>query len=389
MACDAIVQYLETESGRYLQDEVYRRVVPYSPIIKLMAKDVFPEGLGEVISNLTYERTAPTDAVPSWTDVTDDNTDGGCLPTPATIAFGSTTRTFNLQKRAVNGPDFCAEALRTKFALEKQLSSIAAVMAEYARIEWEIRYRTEYQRLAGRKVAVGTSFPMQESSGSGFPATCPTSQLTQGVLNFYRTYLIRDGAAEGAMGTENGSPILTLYTSPETSDSLIFQNADIRQDLRWGKPNELLAPFGVERSYRGFYHLIDHFLKRYSCAGGVYTEIAAWDTAAASKGNKSVLRSAWLTASIEASWIFDRTVMTARIPRPVVSPGAGFKFDPLTYMGDFRFKNILNKECNPDGTIIFPRAIFAEGSEPVHPERGVVFAHLRCDPAVNAIQSCT
>lgn len=387
MACDDISSYLETESGRYLQDEIYRRVVPFSPIIKLINKDAFPEGMGEVISNLTYGRTAPTDAVPTWTDVTDDNADEGCLPTPASIVFGSTTRTFNLQKRAVNGPDFCAESLRTKFALMKQLDAIADVMSQYARIEWEIRYRSEYQRLVSRKVVVGAT--LTEGSGSGFPATCPTSILTQGVLNRYRALLIRDGAAESAMGTNNGSPVLTLMTSPETSDDLIFRNADIRQDLRWGKPSELLAPFGVERDYRGFFHLIDHFAKRYTCAGGVYTEVPAWVNQAATKGTESVLNSSFLSAPYEASVIFDRMVMTARIPRPISNPGGGFKFDPQTYMGDFRFRNILNKECNPDGTIIFPRAIFGEGSESVKPYRGVAFATLRCDPAVGAVTSCT
>ena len=94
-------------------------------------------------------------------------------------------------------------------------------------------------------------------------------------------------------------------------------------------------------------------------------------------------------APFEASYIFDRTVMLSRIPRPITNPGGGFVFDPVNYMGDFSFKNILNKDCNPDGTILFPRAIFASGSEPIKPERGVSFMYLRCDPAANAILSCT
>src|SRR6185436_4884245 len=107
-------------------------------------------------------------------------------------------------------------------------------------------------------------------------STCPTSILTQGVLNRWRIRLLRDGAVTSALGMENGSPILTLIVSAETSEDLIFRNADIRQDLRWGKPNELLAPFGVDRSYRGFYHLIDNYPIRGVCTGGVFTEIAAF-----------------------------------------------------------------------------------------------------------------
>lgn len=387
MSCTALVNYLTTESGRYLADEVYRRVVPSSPIIKLIKKDIFPEGLGETIANLTYGRTAPTAAVPTWADVADSLDDKGCLPTPDSIVFGATARTFNLQNRAVKGPKFCAENLRTKFALRKQLDAITEVMAQYARIEWEIRYRSEYIRISGRKVICGAT--LTEGTGAGFPGTDATSILTQGMLNKYKSLLIRDGAAESALGTENGGPVLTLMTSPETSDNLIFLNADIRQDLRWGKPSELLAPFGVERSYRGFYHLVDHFAKRYTFGGGAYTEVPAWVNQAATTGTESVLNSSYLSAPRESSYIFDPMVLTARIPKPISNPGGNFKFDPNNYMGDFRFLNIIEENCNPLGTVIFPFATFAEGSEPVKPYRGTVFMHLRCDPSLNAISSCS
>lgn len=352
-----------------------------------MPKDVFPEGMGEVISNLTYGRVAPTDAVPTWHDVTDSTDDKGCLPTPESINPGAVARTFNLQNFTAKGPKFCVENLRTKFSLRKQLESISESFAQYARIQWEIRYRSEYIRLTGRKVVVAPT-PVV-GTGSTPPATCPTSSLTQGVLNREKALLVRDGAVESALGRENGSPVLTLMTSPETSDDLIFQNADIRQDLRWGKPSELLAPFGVERSYRGFYHLIDHFSKRFTCTGGTYTEIPAWVTQAATTGTESVLNSTWLAAPLEASYIFDPMVMTSRIPRPISTPGGGFKFDPNNYMGDFRFLNILNEDCNPLGTVIFAFATFASGSEPVKPYRGTTFYHRRCDPAVAAILSCS
>lgn len=387
--CSSITQQLTAESGRFLSEEVYRRVIPVSPIVALINKDTFPEGMGEVISNLTYGRVAPTDAVPTWTTVTDDTADGGCLPTAATIDFGSIARTFNLQKRAVNGPDFCVEGLRTKFALMKQLDSIAAAMSQYARIEWEIRYRTEYMRLCQKKVVcLASGVAGNVSTGATFNNVAATTQLTQGILNYYRGYLIRDGAIEGALGMRDGGPILTLVCSPEVSESLIFQNADVRQDIRWGKPSELLAPFGVERDYRGFYHLIDHFTRHYNFAG-TYTEVAAWVNQAATKGNESVLNSSWYSAGFDTSYIFDRTVMTSRIPKPITSPGGGQHFDAMRYLGQFDFKNILSKDCNPDGSIIFPRAVFASGSEPVRPERGVAFLSLRCDPAVGAIMSCT
>lgn len=391
MACDAVFDYVTRETGRF-STEIYNRIFPRSPWVGLVRRDSFPEGMGETISNLTYERSAPTDAEPEWTSmaVVAGQEGGICLPTATKIAVASTTRSYSLNRRVLEGPDFCAEELRTPFAVAQQLNNILNIITEYSLIEWEIRYRHDYLEAPTRKVVVpagGTSF--QESTGTGFPAACPGSILTQGVLNVYKGKLLRDGAIMSALGRENGAAILTLITDAETSDRLIFENADIRQDLRWGKPNELLAPYYVERSYRGFYHLIDHFPMRFTCSGGVYTEVPAFITTAATKGNKAIVNPDYESAPYTTSIIFDRTVFTSRIPKPVISPGGGLKFDPVNYMGRWQLKNIPDRVCNPDGTIAFHRGHLAEGAEPVHPERGVLFVHKRCDPSLNLVTSCT
>lgn len=390
MSCENVIDIVTRETGRFSQ-MIYDRVFPTSPWIGLIAKDTFPEGMGETISNLTYERSAPTVAEPTWSDVavTDGaiGVEGGaCLPAAEKISIGSTTRTWNLKRRVLEGPDFCAEELRTPFAIGAQLERIVSILAEYSRIEWEIRYRHEYLRLAGRKVVVNAN--LTEGTGTGFPVAQATSVLTQGVLDKYKIKLFRDGAQLSALGRENGTAIMTLITDAETSERIIFDNEDIRQDLRWAEPSALLKPFGVNRSYRGVYHLIDSMPIRYTYSGG-YTEVAGYSTTAATKGNRAIVNPSWEVAPYTTSHFFDRTVFTARIPRPVVAPQAKFKFDPISYMGEFKAMNILDRICNPDGNILYHRAILAEASEPVHPERGISFVHLRCDPALNLVTSCS
>lgn len=390
MSCENVIEIVTQETGRFNQ-MIYDRVFATSPWIGLIAKDVFPEGMGEVISNLTYERSAPTTAEPTWSDV--ESTDGpigveggACLPAATKISIGSTVRTWNLKRRVLEGPDFCAENLRTPFSVGQQLDKIINILAEYSRIEWEIRYRHEYLRLAQRKVVVNAN--LTEGTGSTFPVAQATSVLTQGVLDKFKIKLFRDGAQLSALGKENGMAIMTLITDAETSERIIFDNEDIRQDLRWAEPSALLKPFGVNRSYRGIYHLLDAYPIRYTYSGG-YTEVPAFSSVAATKGNKAIVNSSWEVAPYTTSHFFDRTVFTSRIPRPVVNPAPKFKFDPVTYMGDFQVKNILDRVCNPDGTILYHRAILAQASEPVHPERGISFVHLRCDPALNLVTSCS
>lgn len=392
MGCDAVIDHITRESGR-ISPEIYNRTFNRSPWVKLIKRGSFPDGMGHTISTLTYERNAPTQAEPTWTALTvndGDVAEGGlCLPAAQKIGVGSTLRTYNLARRVLEGPDFCVENLRFAFQLKDQLEQVINILSEYALIEWEIRDRHEYLRLVKWKVSVTASLSVSEATTAPYFASCPTSILTQGVLNRWRVRLLRDGAAGSALGMANGAPILTLITSAETSEDIIFRNSDIRDDLRWGQPNELLAPFGVDRSYRGFYHLIDMYPMRGTCSAGVFTEIPAFALQSATKGQKAEIYQSWMDAPYEISFIFDPMVFEQLIPGPITNPHPQFQFDPVNYMGDWTVKNIIDRVCNPDGTILFHRGILAAASKAVHPERGAAFLHLRCDPALNLVTSCS
>lgn len=393
MACEGITDILVRESGRFSRD-IYNRIFPRSPWIRLFSqmRGVFPAAMGENISVLTYERSAPTDAEPTWSAVAvvDGAEGGACLPPATKVGIASTTRSYGLYRRVLEGPDFCADEARTVFELREQLNNIASILADYTMLEWEIRNRHEYFKHAQTKVVVDGCPPHESTTmAAAYPAFCPTAMLSMGILNRYRQKLIRDGAAESAMGQMDGAPVLTLVTSAEMSDRLIFDNADIRQDLRYGKPSELLAAMGVERSYRGFFHIIDPYPRRFTCAGGTFTEVAAFDTTAATKGVKARVNASYESAPYEESFLFDRAVLEQQIPEPITNPASNFRFDPVSYSGDWKLKNILDRICNPDGNIIYHRGILAAASKPVHPERGVAFVHLRCDPACNLVTTCS
>lgn len=385
-----ITDIVVRETGRFNQT-IYERNFGLSPWQGLIRRGEFPVGMGEQISLLTYERSAPTATEPAWSavSVVDGAEGGACLPTATKVAIASTTRNFNLSRRALEGPDFCAEELRTPFALRQQLNAIVEILAEYVRIEWDIRDRHEYLRLVKWKVTCSANMEVSQATSAPFFSACPTSILTQGMLNKWKVKLLRDGAMRSALGKENGAAILTLICSQETSDDLIFRNADIRQDLRWGKPNELLSPYGVERSYRGFYHLIDSYPIRGNCVGSTFTEVAAFYTVAATKGLKAEVNPTWEAVNAEISYIFDPMVFEQMIPRPITNPAEKFVFDPIQYLGNWSVKNIASRTENPDGNIIFHRGILAAGSMPQYPERGVAFLARRCDSALGIVSSCS
>lgn len=401
MACNSITEIVVSESNRILPGEIYSRTFPRSLWLSIVDRGEYPEQMGyDPLTVLTYERTAPTDANPSWTlvDLTGshDNVEGGaCLPPAHLIQFGSTKRTVSLYEYVGESPDFCAVNLRTAFELQMQLGKIFDNMGLWARLMWETRNRHEYFRLTNYKV-VADGNPCMTTLTEGVEDfstwTCGTGPvpLTQGMLDWWRLHLLRDGAPPD--GLADGDPQLTLITDSETSENIFLMNGDRRSDLRYGEPHKLLAPFGVGGPYKGFYHSIDPFPIRYNftCTDGTITltEVAPFTVVAATKGFKVIVNSAWESAQLTVSHIFNRKVYQQLIPRPIVAPHPEYKFDPVTYTGVWTAKNILDRKCNPDGTIIYFRWHAMSGSLPIHPEYGVSFLHLRCGPPCGAVTAC-
>lgn len=380
--------------------EIFRRTAGMSPWGPggFLERGVYPAGLSEVISNLVYELNAPADAEPDWGNVAviDGQEGGACLPPTDIIDIGSTPRSFRLKRRALWGPTFCAEEFRSVFDLRKQLDQISAIIAERVRIEWEIHNRHEYFRMTQTKVVVDScATPTEDNDlADTYPATCPTQTLGLGLLDRYRLRMIRDGAASSSMFKQNGAPVITVIASPEWISNMIVANSDRRQDVRWadsGKGNgaRLLQMLGVNQTYDGFAFVADLFNRRFTCSGGVYTEVPAWIQRPAGKGVKYVLNPAYASAPYEEIFLYDPMVMKQLIPQPITNPAPNFRFDPVSYVGDIKISNIPNEQCNPDGNILRHRVIMAAASEPMQTWKGYSFVALRCDPACNNATACT
>lgn len=398
MACNNIEQLLITESGR-IGPDIYRRTLNTSPWTTLVKQEAWPDEMGDAVQVLVYERTLPgTGAGINWSTVQSNPAEtegpGSCAVAGDDLGFAQRLRSYNLQQAAINSPDICLNDLRFPVKRQEQLRNIMAVLTENTQYAWENRYRDEYVRLADYKINANSTQIL--AGATAFSETSlPDSRLTQGILRYLYSKLIRDGAGNNAYGRENGAPVFLLITSPETSDEIIKLNADIRQDFRYAKPSELLQPLGVDRSYAGFYHLIDTMTPRYNFVAAnpvgqkwvrVYPYVAEAPVGPGQKGTKYVPNPAYYTAEYEDSIIFHADVFTSLVPKPIGATGQ-MAFDPQSYRGDFRWRNIPDRTCNPDGNIGFFRAIFSSGSKPVFTNLGYVIRHLRC-PADLSLLGC-
>jgi len=335
------------------------------------------------------------------------------LPAPLSgVTFGQRLRTYSLEWASVESPDIALEDLRFAVKRREQLSNIMDVLSESTSIIWQERYREQYTaqvavegNLVYPTTASGTPSIVVAPNGAngtdanivyravvdgvGFGATAslttantslPQSQLTQGVLKRLYMKLVRDGAGTNAMGRENGAPVFMLITSAETSESIIRLNADIRQDLRYAKPNELLTPLGIERSYGGFYHSVDPYPPRFRIATGptpdtvirVYPFIKSTTT----KGTKYDINPSYETAEFELSYIYHQDVFRSVVPSPINTANK-MNFNPQNYRGEFKWVNILDREKNPDGNVGYFRGVLANGARPLFPQYGYAILHRR------------
>lgn len=467
-AATDIQQLLVNEANR-IGPDIYRKTLNTSPWLKLVKKDTWPDEMGDSVRVMTYERSLPVNAL-SWTQVSvnpvnlrdgsfANNTTAGtgsttppsnAIPKAEQINFAQTLRSYNLVQTALESPRISVNDLRFSLKRKEQLSNIFSILQENTSYAWQDRYRDEYVRLAQNKInaVLDAQNKLVQTSGDGsvFSNVVPTSGLVQGILDRVYMKLIRDGAGNNPLDRENARPVFGAILSSETSRKLILENDSIRNDYRWSsRVNELLAPLGIERSYGGFFHMVDDWLPRHdayaltanAASGATSVTIAAASAATlrvglpvsgtgvalgttvsavntttgavtlssaltaniasgariyfrrlpysavnTTQGQKWDIDSNYETAEFEDTILFHQDVFSCLVPKPITSAGSNVTFDAVSYMGDFKWKNILSESINPDGTLGYFRAILSAGSKPIRPEWGYVIRHQRKAPAM-------
>jgi hypothetical protein len=419
----AIDTILTQEANRIGQD-IHRRTLHTSPWMDLIKQTPFPDGMGYTLGTLIYDRALPTTQPNgstlglNWSDVgaseaaqnvinnaSLDQLLAGAKDTnigPQTgksfIQFARSLKQYSLRRAIVESPRINVEDLRFAAYRTEQLRAVMDALTESTKYSWEERYRDEYDRLCANFVpclttgtpilttldaSAGTKFEGVQTvdvdltndfivSGSSVDMT-PTAFVSNKILDSIYMRSVRSGAGTDAYGRENGRPVLALVCSSEVSYFLQTESG-FRDDVRYNnaRVSELIAPLGVEKSFRGYYHLVDDMAPRFTVAAGVLTRVHPYT---ASNGIIT-LNPAYDTADYEAAYVLHQKVMESQIPEPV-SGNNGLKFDPVNYRGKFAWKNIPSVDLNPDGTIGFFRGVLASASKPIKTEFGYVILFKR------------
>jgi len=431
----AIDTILTQEANRIGQD-IYRRTLHTSPWMDLVKQTAFPDGMGYTLGTLIYDRALPTitangsDLAGSsiWADIggsaadsiatastlnqiltgaQDTNIGAGGTATigKGHVAFGRQLKQYSLKRATVESPKINVEDLRFAAYRTEQLRAIMDSMTDSTKYSWEERYRDEYDRVCAnfvpcratgtvslttvdRKTETGhttdnaannakeglnTASIKVGTSGASNADVTPSANISNKILDSIYFRLVRAGAGTNAYGRENARPVFGLICSSEAS-YVLQTEAGFRDDVRYNnaKVSDLIAPLGIEKSFRGFYHLVDDMAPRFTVSSGVLTRVQPYT---ASSGIIT-LNADYETAAFEAAYILHQDVMESQIPEPITGSN-GLTFDPVNYRGKFNWKNIPSVDLNPDGTIGFFRGVLASATKPIKTEFGYVILFKR------------
>tara|TARA_B100001287_G_C22681928_1_gene530968 strand:+ start:538 stop:1926 length:1389 start_codon:yes stop_codon:yes gene_type:complete len=316
------------------------------------------------------------------------------------VNFSKVIKQYNIKRCIIESPRINVDDLRYAAHRQEQLRAVMDSLAESTRWSWENRYRSEFDRLSDNVVACtdssvfetgheGTQLQdlvdaqligtVSDNSTAGDAtddtSTVITKNISNKVLDKVRNQLIRRGGGADAYGRENGAPVFALVLSSEASYHLMIEDDKIRQDIRYvnNKVSDLIAPLGVEQSFRGFYHLIDDLTPRYKAGSG--NKLAIVQPFKVTNGI-TIENPEYEDAPFEAAYVLHPQVMESQIPNPFTGSN-GITFDPVTYTGDYKWKNIPSEHINPDGTIGFFRGVLSSASKPIKTEMGYTIVFKR------------
>ena len=422
----AINTILAEEANRIGKD-IYSRTLHTSPWLDLTKQSAFPDGMGYQQTTLIYDRaianhtpsggsltvgadwgavgnqfSATSTPVGNLANAQENDTaqdvqggrgTGGTGGSSAGtdnrsfVAFNKKLKAFSLERAVIESPRISLEDLRFAAHRQDQLRAIMDIMTQVTRNTWETRYRDEFDKVADNAVickVAGSTFTagLEGTASTGIDVDSGTDgadidgNISNAVLDKVYFRQVRAGAGSNAYGRENGRPVFSIVLSSEASYQLQTE-AGFRDDVRYNnaKVSDLIAPLGIEKSFRGFYHLVDDLAPRFSF-NGTSDNLELIEPYTVDANGIATPNPTYESASFEAAYVLHPEVCEALIPNPL-SGSNGLSFDPVNYRGKFDWKNIANEITNPDGSIGFFRGVLASATKPIKTEFGYAILFKR------------
>lgn len=349
-----------------LDDYIHREAHYDSIWLNLIQRGTFPKNQGTNMVTFGIGKVEPTTMVGNnWhtinlssvgNEANLDSLSDLCSKSFSSVRPGRIEANYNPERRLLCGPEICADDFDFSHDPDGFIAGYVDEITMRARREWEYNYAYHHDRLSKKAIAVpafDTNQYNQETLVDLPEATCI---LTQDHLDAAAYKLIRDGANRpdeaGFITLGEAGPEFSLYIGPEMSNTLIQQNAELRTDVRYGAPTELLKRIGATRVLKNFRHIIDVFPPRYTFANGTYTQVAPFtdvdnvDPTKPTCGMYQDVNPDYEAAEFEGVRILSPKLFTSEIVQARTSAG-GITTGPKNYLGNWKL--VIGKyhwDCN-------------------------------------------
>ncbi len=395
--CQAVTNAFIAETGR-IGPDLFRRGAAMRPIVGLVGSDrgTWTNGMGVTVSNVTFERSFSTSVVDPWVAVTpsDGASVNACLPSVTQMDFGQTQRNMSPKQMAIQTGYFCIKDIQFDWQFAKNLAAVKNVLNQRTSWEWARKWTADYADVAGHNITIrhGTSGIVDNGSSGYSTSSPPTAALNFGNLEQIWVQIAREGGSVQGVSMVTEAPVGVVICSDEQYRELIRNNVALATniDYAWmgARDDNPLLPSGIPKKRKLFGSYVfytDPYPRRFVLTNGAYVEIPVWLASSTTKGDKQEINPDWVAAPYEETIIYHPDNMRSLAYNTLTNPSPTWTFDPTNSMGDWSVRNILERDCNPDGTEIFWRAIFADVTEPINPAIGYTILSLRCGYNANNV----
>jgi hypothetical protein len=365
--------------------------------LNAIPKGTYANNTGLNQKTFTIENSMPVEDNETWNAVAlstgaDDNF-GACADSYGDTEVGFTEQTYSPEKFQLKSQVVCETDLLFQHIPTAFLTAYVNELVKRSRASWENKLIAEYMKFADKITIAGSAGTAAITSTTSLNAledvalADSTVDLEQGHLDQCAIQLIENGATEGDsngfVNLEAQGPVFPLVIGMEASGLLAKNNDALREDYRFGEPNELLKRIGASRVIGNFRHVPVTMPVRFTHDSGTgkYVRVNQYESVAATEGKKSQIRSEWRAATHEAAIILNPNVMTTEVVAPASYGGASF--DPKNYAGDWQWVTGGDKigatavGGDPEGRLGRHYATYMAAFKPVRPADGQVIIFKR------------
>lgn len=380
MACADIDNFFQTEANRISRETTEKNWIttPWDTN-ELVPKTTWEDGMGEAPNFIIFDRSMPltnqvTFDTVSFNDGGSGDAGGSCTPTTVTVYQGTRRLSMQLKKGAIESQKICIEDGRMSWSIMQQAEHVLRNLQHNTRNAWQNQRRDEFTSVCTNKAVADAAMTTNSASF----ATGTIGQITREMLDYWYDRLVGDGAHmdNGLARDEYGQPCLPLVLSREAQATLVNNDSTIN-NIRWSSQSDrLLGPRGSFVELEGFKHKIDMQAARWNLVGGVWTRVPYY-LPASSAGDTADVNPAYYTAEYEDLYIVSPQVVKFAIPGASLNAGP-ISYPAQDYLGNFKWINKYDLDCNPDENIGYFRGVLGYGAQPGIPEYGVTLRFKRC-----------